>query len=44
MAQQVILSSGIRKSKRRDKGLKDKISACILLNDFLEKRKNQKNR
>jgi putative Holliday junction resolvase len=44
MAQQVILSSGIRKSKRRDKGLKDKISACILLNDFLERRKNQKNR
>ncbi|MCX8080622.1 MAG: Holliday junction resolvase RuvX [Bacteroidia bacterium] len=42
IASQTILLSGISKEKRKNKALVDKISAAILLNDYLELRKNQK--
>lgn len=35
-ARQIILQSGARKKKRRDKGLVDKISAVLILQDFLK--------
>jgi len=35
-AKQVILQSGIKKEKRKDKSLIDKISAVIILQDFLQ--------
>jgi len=34
-AKQVILKSGIKKKKRRDKSLVDKISAVLILQDYL---------
>ena len=34
-AKQVILQSGIRKKKRRDKSLVDKVSAVLILQDYL---------
>lgn len=34
-AKRVILQSGTRKKKRRDKGLVDKISAVLILQDYL---------
>ena len=34
-ASQVILASGARKKKRREKGLLDKISAILILQDYL---------
>tara|TARA_B100000965_G_C19484484_1_gene710121 strand:+ start:495 stop:908 length:414 start_codon:yes stop_codon:yes gene_type:complete len=37
IAKQTIVNSGISKSKRRNKSLVDKISATIILQDFLEK-------
>lgn len=37
-AKQIILKSGVNKKKRRDKSLIDKISAVLILQDFLEKR------
>ena len=37
IAKKTIVSSGIPKSKRRNKSLVDKISATIILQDFLEK-------
>lgn len=37
-AKQIILQSGAKKKKRRDKGLVDKISAVLILQDFLEHR------
>jgi putative Holliday junction resolvase len=42
IAQQAIAVSGIGKEKRKDKNLIDKISAAIMLNNYLELRKNQK--
>jgi len=36
LAKQTMLASGIGKSKRADKALVDKISATILLQDFME--------
>ena len=36
LAQQTILSSGIRKMARRDKELVDKVSATIILQSYLE--------
>lgn len=42
MAQHAVKNSGLGRQKRMDKTLVDKISAAILLNDFLELRKNQK--
>ena len=41
IAKQTIINSGLSKSKRKDKGNIDKISACIILQSFLEKRDNQ---
>ncbi len=38
-AQRIILQSGAKKKKRRDKGLVDKISAVLILQDFLEHRR-----
>lgn len=35
-AKQIILASGAKKKKRRDKGLIDKISAVIILQTFME--------
>lgn len=35
-AKDIILQSGARKKKRRDKGLVDKISAVVILNNYLE--------
>jgi len=37
-AKQIILESGAKRKKRRDKGLVDKISAVLILQDFLEHR------
>ncbi|MEM8523169.1 MAG: Holliday junction resolvase RuvX [Bacteroidota bacterium] len=34
-AKQVILNSGTKKKKRRDKGLVDKVSAVLILQDYL---------
>lgn len=37
LAHQTILESGVRKKRRReDKGLVDEISACIILQDYME--------
>lgn len=35
-ARQVILQSGARKKKRRDKNLVDKVSATLILRDYME--------
>ena len=35
MAQKAIIESGIKKRKRREKSLVDKISATIILQDYL---------
>ena len=40
LAQRAILDSGIRKMKRRDKGLVDEISATIILQNYMEQRRN----
>jgi len=37
-AQQLLLQTGVRKKKRREKGLIDKLSAAIILNDYMEAR------
>ena len=37
-AKQIILQSGVKKKKRRDKGLVDKVSAILILQDFMESR------
>lgn len=36
-AKQIILQSGAKKKKRQDKGLIDKISAVLILQDYLER-------
>lgn len=36
-AQKIIIQSGIKKSKRRDRALYDKISAMILLQSYMDK-------
>ena len=36
IARRVIISSGIKKNKRRDKKLVDKISAAIILQDYID--------
>lgn len=38
-AKQVILQSGTRKKKRRDKSLVDKVSAALILSDYLESKR-----
>ena len=35
-AKRIILNSGARKKKRRDKGLVDKVSAILILQEYLE--------
>ncbi|MCB0579603.1 MAG: Holliday junction resolvase RuvX [Phaeodactylibacter sp.] len=39
-ARQVILQSGARKKKRRDKSLVDKVSAVLILQDYLETKRS----
>ncbi len=43
LASQTILDGGIKKMKRQDRGLVDKISAVIILQSYLEMRQNLKN-
>ncbi len=38
-ARQIILKSGARRKKRRDKGLVDKISAVLILQNYLESKR-----
>jgi putative Holliday junction resolvase len=38
-AKKIILQSGTRKKKRRDKSLIDKVSAALILNDYLESKR-----
>lgn len=38
LARENILSSGLKKSKRQDKGLIDSVSAQIILQDYLDKK------
>jgi len=40
MAQQAILDAGVRKKDRRNKALVDKVSACIILQSYMEYRRN----
>jgi putative Holliday junction resolvase len=40
LAQQAILAGGVKKEKRRDKALVDKVSATIILQSYMEQRKN----
>lgn len=40
LAHQTMLSGGLGKMKRRDKALVDEISACILLQDYMERRQH----
>lgn len=43
LAHKAILESGIGKKRRRnDKGLVDEISACIILQDYMENKRNQR--
>ncbi len=39
-AKQIILQSGVNKKKRRDKGLVDKVSAVLILQNYLEQERN----
>jgi len=38
-AKDIILASGVKKKKRRDKGLIDKVSAILILQTFMESRR-----
>jgi putative Holliday junction resolvase len=38
-AKRIILQSGAKKKKRRDKGLVDKISAVLILQDYMEEQR-----
>ncbi len=38
MAQRALIDSGVKKKKRREKGSLDKISAAIILQDYLDQR------
>ena len=38
-AKRIILDSGARKKKRRDKGLVDKVSAILILQEYLESKR-----
>ena len=42
LAHQAILSGGVKKSARRDKGLADRVSAVIILQSYLEQTKYNK--
>jgi len=39
LAHRAMIDSGLGKMKRRDKALVDEISACIILQDYMERRK-----
>jgi len=39
-ARQIILSSGANKKKRKEKGLTDKIAAALVLETFMERKRN----
>jgi putative Holliday junction resolvase len=39
-AKQIILSSGLGKKKRQQKGIMDKVAAAIILEAFMEKKRN----
>lgn len=41
-AKRILLESGAKKKKRRDKSLIDKISAVLILQDYMEKLRNNK--
>lgn len=41
LAHKAMLSGGLKKKKRQDKGLVDEISAVIILQDYLESKKYQ---
>ncbi|MCH8558798.1 MAG: Holliday junction resolvase RuvX [Balneolia bacterium] len=40
MAKQQLVASGVKKKKRREKGLIDATAACILLQEFLDQKTN----
>lgn len=40
LAHRAMLDAGMRKSKRRERGRTDMLSACIILNDYLESLQN----
>jgi putative Holliday junction resolvase len=40
MAVRAMIDGGVKKMKRRDKGLIDKVSAAIILQSFLERKQN----
>ena len=40
IAQQTLISSGLKKNKRRNKELLDKISAVIILQDYLKSKES----
>ncbi len=42
MAARAIIDGGVKKSRRRDKGLIDKISAVLILQSYLEQKDNLK--
>ncbi|MFN8208825.1 MAG: Holliday junction resolvase RuvX [Bacteroidales bacterium] len=44
IAQDAILEGGVKKMKRRDKGLTDQVSAVIILQSWMEKESIQKTR
>ncbi len=39
IAKQIVINSGIKKSRRKEKGLLDKNSAAIILQEYLDERK-----
>jgi RNase H-fold protein (predicted Holliday junction resolvase) len=39
-AKDTILASGISKKKRRDKGMVDRVAAAIILDAFMERKRN----
>jgi putative Holliday junction resolvase len=44
MAFQAMIDGGVRKERRRDKALVDKISATIILQSYMEHKENMRNR
>jgi putative Holliday junction resolvase len=40
MAKQVLINSGVKKNKRKNKELLDKISAVIILQDYLKSKES----
>lgn len=40
LAHRAVVAGGVKKSKRRDKALYDKLAACILLEDYLQYKHN----